>query len=37
MDIARRHKNNPILIPSDITPSIEGMKIECLLVFYQFP
>jgi predicted GH43/DUF377 family glycosyl hydrolase len=31
MDIARRFSENPILSPLDIKPSIEGMKIECLL------
>ncbi len=31
MDLARRFKENPILRPADIKPSIEGMKIECLL------
>ena len=31
MDIANRSDRNPILRPSDITPSIDGMKIECLL------
>jgi predicted GH43/DUF377 family glycosyl hydrolase len=31
MDIANRFKENPILRPSDISPSIEGMNIECLL------
>ncbi len=31
MDINRRFPENPILTPSDIKPSIEGMKIECLL------
>ncbi len=31
MDIAKRHIKNPILRPEDIKPSIEGMKIECLL------
>src|SRR4030042_1755056 len=31
MDIARRFSENPILTPSDIKPSTEGMKIECLL------
>jgi len=31
MDIAERFKANPILRPSDIKPSLEGMKIECLL------
>jgi beta-1,2-mannobiose phosphorylase / 1,2-beta-oligomannan phosphorylase len=31
MDIARRFKENPILKPSHIKPSIEGMYIECLL------
>ncbi|MBW6480093.1 MAG: glycoside hydrolase family 130 protein [Bacteroidales bacterium] len=31
MDIARRFKENPILRPKDIKPSIDGMKIECLL------
>jgi predicted GH43/DUF377 family glycosyl hydrolase len=31
MDIARRNTNNPILSPADIKPSVEGMKIECLL------
>lgn len=31
MDIANRYNANPILTPKDIKPSIEGMKIECLL------
>lgn len=31
MDFANRYINNPILKPLDIKPSIEGMKIECLL------
>ncbi len=31
MEIALRYKHNPILKPGDISPSIEGMKIECLL------
>ncbi len=31
MDIARRFKENPILKPADIKPSIRGMYIECLL------
>ena len=31
MEIARRNINNPILRPVDIHPSMEGMKIECLL------
>ncbi len=31
MDLARRFQENPILRPADIKPSIEGMKIECLL------
>lgn len=31
MEIARRNIHNPILRPLDIQPSIEGMKIECLL------
>ncbi|TVQ07004.1 MAG: glycosidase [Bacteroidetes bacterium] len=31
MDLARRFQENPILRPADIQPSIEGMKIECLL------
>src|SRR6056297_3326786 len=31
MDIANRFSGNPLLRPSDIQPSIEGMKIECLL------
>lgn len=31
MDLARRSKSNPILRPADITPSFEGMKVECLL------
>lgn len=31
MELARRNINNPILRPQDIKPSIEGMKIECLL------
>ncbi len=31
MDIAARHAKNPILKTQDISPSIKGMKIECLL------
>jgi predicted GH43/DUF377 family glycosyl hydrolase len=31
MDFAKRYKDNPILKPKDIKPSVEGMKIECLL------
>lgn len=31
MDIAERFKANPLLRPADIKPSLEGMKIECLL------
>jgi beta-1,2-mannobiose phosphorylase / 1,2-beta-oligomannan phosphorylase len=31
MDIAKRFKENPLLRPGDINPSIKGMKIECLL------
>jgi len=31
MDIAIRNINNPILKPQDISPSVEGMKTECLL------
>lgn len=31
MDIAKRLKENPLLSPKDIAPSMEGMKIECLL------
>lgn len=30
-DIAQRFAENPILRPDDIRPSIEGMKVECLL------
>jgi predicted GH43/DUF377 family glycosyl hydrolase len=30
-DIAKRFAENPILRPGDIRPSIEGMKVECLL------
>ena len=30
-DLARRFPENPILRPSDIRPSIPGMKVECLL------
>src|SRR5688500_14358998 len=30
-DIANRFAENPILKPSDIRPSISGMKVECLL------
>jgi predicted GH43/DUF377 family glycosyl hydrolase len=30
-DIAKRFAENPILRPSDIRPSIERMKVECLL------
>lgn len=31
MDIAKRFEENPVLRPSDIRPSIDGMQIECLL------
>lgn len=31
MEIAKRNTQNPILRPEDIKPSIDGMKIECLL------
>jgi predicted GH43/DUF377 family glycosyl hydrolase len=31
MDFARRSTHNPILKPADFKPSIEGMKVECLL------
>lgn len=31
MDIAKRFPENPLLRPSDIQPSMAGMKIECLL------
>ncbi|HER40644.1 MAG TPA: glycosidase [Salinimicrobium catena] len=31
MELARRNIHNPILKPADIRPSMEGMKIECLL------
>ncbi len=31
MEIARRNIHNPILRPADIKPSMQGMKIECLL------
>jgi len=30
-DIAKRFAENPILSPTDIRPSIAGMKVECLL------
>src|SRR3990170_1292430 len=30
-DIAKRFAENPILRPADFRPSIEGMKVECLL------
>ncbi len=31
MDIAKRYLDNPLLIPKDIQPSIQGMEITCLL------
>jgi predicted GH43/DUF377 family glycosyl hydrolase len=31
MDIARRFKENPLLRPADIRPSMDGVKVECLL------
>jgi len=31
MDLALRNIHNPILRPSDLSPSTKGMKIECLL------
>jgi beta-1,2-mannobiose phosphorylase / 1,2-beta-oligomannan phosphorylase len=30
-DIARRFAENPILTPADIRPSLDGIKVECLL------
>jgi predicted GH43/DUF377 family glycosyl hydrolase len=30
-DIAKRFAQNPILQPADISPSIDGMEVECLL------
>ncbi len=30
-DLARRFKENPLLTPADIAPSIEGMEVTCLL------
>ena len=30
-DLARRFASNPLLVPADLRPSREGMKIECLL------
>lgn len=31
MDLAHRFVNNPLLSPSDLKPSAEGMNVECLL------
>lgn len=31
MDIAKRFKNNPLLKPEDVKPSVEGAVVECLL------
>ncbi|MBN2273741.1 MAG: glycoside hydrolase family 130 protein [Bacteroidales bacterium] len=31
MELAKRDQHNPVLRPTDIIPSREGMKIECLL------
>src|SRR5208337_1561209 len=31
MDIAQRFEDNPILVPNDLKPGIEGMHIACLL------
>jgi predicted GH43/DUF377 family glycosyl hydrolase len=30
-DLAKRFKQNPLLLPKDLKPSIDGMTIECLL------
>jgi len=30
-DIARRFESNPILKPADVTPSVDGLAVECLL------
>jgi len=30
-DIANRFENNPILKPADVTPSVDGLAVECLL------
>ena len=30
-DLAKRFPQNPILKPTDVRPSIPGMKVECLL------
>ncbi len=31
MDIATRFKNNPLLTPADVKPSVDGAIVECLL------
>lgn len=31
MDIAKRFKNNPLIKPQDVKPSLEGAEVECLL------
>lgn len=31
LDIARRFKENPLLAPKDVKPSMKGMTVECLL------
>src|SRR4051812_34902881 len=31
LDIARRFKQNPLLAPKDVKPSMKGMTVECLL------
>jgi predicted GH43/DUF377 family glycosyl hydrolase len=30
-DLARRFAHNPLLVPAQVTPSMAGSKIECLL------
>ena len=31
IDIAKRFKQNPLLTPKDVKPSMKGMRVECLL------
>lgn len=30
-DLARRFPENPLLVPEDVTPSADGLRVECLL------
>ena len=36
MDITNRFKENPIITPADLKPSVEGAIVECVLQSFIF-